>query len=139
LWTEVPDRCFKFKQCPFAFYPASVSDQLSIGSDYPMARNNDCHRIPTIGQPDRSRDTSGTPGLLFVGDRLTERDRAQRLPGPDFEFRPFQTERDTELRSFSSKEFFELPNGFGEGTCGLIQNGAWWHGQRVTFDKVEAG
>jgi hypothetical protein len=133
LRTEVPDSCFKFKQCPFALYPASVPHQPAIGSDNPMARNNDSNRVATIGQPNRSRDTSDTLGLFFVRDRLTEGNRAQRLPSPDFEFRSLQTERDTELRSFSSKVFFKLPDRLGKGSCGLSQNGAWRHGQRFTF------
>ena len=36
-----------------AFEPASVTGQLTVGSDDPVAGDDDGHRVAPVGQPDR--------------------------------------------------------------------------------------
>jgi len=75
------------EQPPFSIEPASVTGQLAVRSDDPVARDDDRDRIRAVGEPDRARgaDRSDLPGDRSIRGGVAWGNSRQRRPDPALE------------------------------------------------------
>jgi hypothetical protein len=108
----------------FDVKPAGKSRERARGSDHPMARRNDRHRVSAVCRTDsaRRRRLPNLPGDLSIRSRLSERDRQQCVPDCALETRSGsgKVELHGELFPLSSKVFRELALGLDEHRMSVV-------------------
>jgi hypothetical protein len=66
LRSKIPHRRLELQKCALSIKSTAVSDKTTIGSDDPMARNNDRYGVLTIYQSNRPWNTSDSLRLRLV-------------------------------------------------------------------------
>ena len=110
---------FRFRGCMFrlqcqqsAFQGKSsgITDKPAVGSDDPVAWNDDGNGIPMTGQSDGAHSDGNCD--FPVGGGLSVWNFQEALPDPFHEWRSLRIKRQVEVFSFSSEIFFQLAEGF---------------------------
>lgn len=108
---HVPDEsCFVAEQPGLVIHPSGEPSERAIGTDDPMAGNDDRNRVPAVGGTDGAglARVAEPPGLLAIADRRRERDPAEHAPRGTLERRAVRIERKIERPPLAGEVFTQL-------------------------------
>src|SRR5262249_4042250 len=108
LRPEIFHQRLKLEERSFTIQPATIPDELPVGTDYTVTMDDNRDRIPPIRQTNSPRNISHFFRLGFVGNGCTKRDIPKFDPDANLECRSMQKNRNIKLLQIPPKILVQL-------------------------------
>src|SRR6516165_4452255 len=108
LRAEIFHERLKLEERSFTIQSAAIPDQVPVGTDHPVTRDDNRDRISPVRQTNSPRNISHFFRLGFVGNGCTKRDIPKFVPDANLECRSMQKNRNIKVLQIPPKILVQL-------------------------------